>query len=158
MESKGEQMPLRRAKSNGGNKRATIRTKVFIAMPFARRFNPVYEDVIRPALQEIGCNVDRVDEVYKSTPIIRDIELGIQKADIFVADLSERNPNVLYELGYARGIGRPLVLITQKIRDVPFDLQHRRCFLYSSSFRGKNKLVEDLQQAVSETRAAHGFE
>lgn len=151
-------MPLRRAKSNRRQKGDTRRPKVFIAMPFAKRFKPLYEDVIQPALDEIGCNVERIDEIYKSTPIIKDIERGIRKADIFVADLSERNPNVLYELGYARGIGRPLVLITQRIKDVPFDLQHRRCFVYSNSFQGKNKLVDDLQNAISETCAGDGFE
>lgn len=147
-------MRLARATSDRAGRWTAGRPKVFVVMPFARRFSSVYEDAIQPALLELKCDVERVDEIYKSTPIIKDIERSIRKADLVVADLSERNANVLYELGYARGTGRPIVLITQRIKDVPFDLQHRRCFVYSKSFRGKNKLIDDLQQAVRKTLAS----
>lgn len=68
-------MAQRGNNSNGEGKRTTA--QAFIAMPFARRFDSIYTDVIGPALEEIGYDVTRVDEIYKSTAIIGDIEKGI---------------------------------------------------------------------------------
>ena len=56
-----------------------------------------------------------------------------------------RNPNVLYELGLAHAIGKPTILISQTIDDVPFDLKHVRTLLYDTS---KVRWVEHLTQSI----------
>ena len=49
-----------------------------------------------------------------------------------IADLSNRNSNVFYELGYAHAIGKLCILITQYAENIPFDLKHRRHIVYGS--------------------------
>jgi hypothetical protein len=54
----------------------------------------------------------------------------ISKADIVVAEMTARNPNVFYEAGYAHGLGKPVILLTQSAGDIPFDLHHYPHIVY----------------------------
>jgi len=49
---------------------------------------------------------------------------AIQNADFIVADVTRKNPNVLYELGYAHALRKPtlLLLSTKSTGELPFDL------------------------------------
>jgi hypothetical protein len=44
--------------------------------------------------------------------------------------MSERNPNVFYELGLAHAIGKPAILVAKTEEDIPFDLRHVRVIVY----------------------------
>ena len=39
----------------------------------------------------------------------------------------------MYELGLSHGAGKPVVMISQSIDDIPFDLRHLRCILYDTT-------------------------
>lgn len=54
----------------------------------------------------------------------------IAKADFIIADMSKRNPNVFYEVGYAHALDKPVILITDNADDIPFDLKHRPHIIY----------------------------
>lgn len=120
-------------------------SKCFVMMPIKKGFDEVYDHIIKPLLADIGINAVRGDEIFSSNPIIEDIWREIQSAGWIIADLTERNPNVLYELGLAHGINRDVILLTQKINDVPFDLQHWRCIEYSQTIEGGEKLKDNLR-------------
>src|SRR5260370_3627433 len=68
----------------------------------------------------------------------------LKNARCVIADLTGRNPNVYYELGLAHAIGKPTVLITASIEDVPFDLQHLRIIRYD-----RNELGPNLRRHIS---------
>lgn len=61
---------------------------------------------------------------------MRQVWDAIRKADAVVADLTENNPNVLYETGMAHALGKEAVLITQGVNTLPFDLRALRCVPY----------------------------
>ena len=65
-------------------------------------------------------------------------------------DLTGKNPNVLYELGLCHGNNREVILLTQSIDDVPFDLQHWRCIVYDQSIAGAKTLKSALQKMFIE--------
>ncbi len=113
---------------------------VFIAMPFHEEFKEVYQ-AIREAL--IGSNYIpyRVDELKFNNDIVQDIEEGIRDSFLVLADLTTKNPNVFYEVGYARAIGKGVISMTQNPEDVPFDLRQRRYIKYS-----KNQLTELVEE------------
>ena len=131
-------------------KRDSVRRSVFVAMPFKKQFEDVYNEVIRPTLEGMGLSVVRADEQHGKI-VFQDIERGIRKAQLVIADLTGCNSNVLYELGFAHGARKSFVLITQRKKDIPFDVQHWRLILYSTSDRGSYKLMDDLESAVLET-------
>jgi hypothetical protein len=124
------------------------RKKCFIIMPFgAETLQIVFEDFVRPVI-EGKCDLDceRGDDVFGSNVIVNDIRDSIERADIVVADLTGKNPNVFYEVGICHTLDKPVLLMAQSIDDVPFDLRHRRVLLYEYSPRGCKKLEKALHE------------
>lgn len=103
----------------------------FIIMPFAKKYNKVWQ-VIKQVCKELGINDVRGDEIKDIGPIINQIFNSISNADLVIAEISEKNPNVYYEVGVSHTIGKPTALLAQKefIKSLPFDIQHNRVFGY----------------------------
>ena len=105
---------------------------VFVLMPFEDAFNDVYKLGIKPACEEAGAYCERVDEqIFQKETILSRIYNQIAKADMIVADMTGRNPNVFYEVGYAHALGKQVVLLTRDSDDIPFDLKHYSHIVYS---------------------------
>lgn len=120
----------------------------FVLMPFHGRFNEMYSSVIKPTVEKQGLSCLRADEIYTDKSIMHDIWDSIQQAEIIIGDITEKNPNVLYELGLAHAMWRKTILITQKMSDVPFDLRQLRIIEYSDQIGAEKKLSQDLQTAL----------
>ena len=112
----------------------TTNPTVFVIMPFDEEFDAVYCSFMKPVLEQIGFKVDRADDIESHQNILKDILNGIFRADLIVADLTGSNPNVFYELGLAHAFRKPVILATQSIEDVPFDLRSYRLLEYSTHF------------------------
>lgn len=93
-------------------------------MPFSRIFDDTYHLAIKPACEAAEAYAERVDEQIFTGSILDRVYNQIDKADVIVADLSERNANVFYEVGYAHALGKTTVLLTRSAEDIPFDLKH----------------------------------
>jgi hypothetical protein len=123
-------------------------------MPFDESFDELYQEVLKECLEESNFNVIRVDELYGSKPIMEDILNRIESSEIVVADLTGRNPNVFYELGIAhcRKANDNLVIITQDLDDVPFDLKPYRIIQYKPTISGAKALRKQLKNTIMEFR------
>jgi hypothetical protein len=119
--------------------------KAFVLMPFDEEFKSIYDDLIKPALEDAGYEVARADSLLDQQSIMRDIIQGISCADLIVADLSVVNANVFYELGLCHGLRIPTVLITQSLDEVPFDLRPYRVQVYSTRFDQIHELKDALK-------------
>lgn len=108
----------------------SINNTCFVVMPFHSLFESEYERVIRPAIEEVGLECVRGDEIYTEQAILQDIWKSIRQARVIVAELSGRNPNVMYETGLAHAIGKPVIMLTRDQQDVPFDLLSLRYIYY----------------------------
>lgn len=90
----------------------------FVIMPFTERderyqtgfFNEVLERVLTPAAAEAGFRVETAlrqgSDVIQST-----IVNELLQADLVLADLTEHNPNVLFELGMRMREDKPVALV-----------------------------------------------
>jgi hypothetical protein len=122
---------------------------VFVVCPFKEPFNAIYEDHIKTLVEkDLNMQCQRADEVYSNGPIIDDIWRLINEAKLIIADLTGRNPNVFYEVGLAHAIGKEVILITQNVDDIPFDLRHLRTVIYKEDYRGQIALYEDLKKKL----------
>lgn len=110
-------------------------TFVFVLMPFDQAFDDIYELAIKEACIGAGANCQRVDEQFFDGTILKRIYDQIAKADVIVADMSDQNPNVFYETGYAYALDKRVILLKQKGQDIPFDVKHYPHIIYE-----KNKL------------------
>ena len=122
---------------------------VFVLSPFEEPYNTIYVDHIRPTVKRMqGFKCLRADDIYNNQSIIEDIWKYTNEARLLIAELTGKNANVFYETGIAHTIGKDVVLITQSMRDVPFDLRHLRCIVYEFTPRGTYLLEQNLENTI----------
>jgi hypothetical protein len=124
---------------------------VFILMPFKDELNAVYNTIIKPTVELMGLVCHRADEYKTNKAIMQDIWKAICEAKIVIADLTNLNPNVMYELGIAHTVGKETIMITQngdKEFKFPFDILHIRRIKYENTASGGKKLERDLKDTI----------
>jgi hypothetical protein len=104
----------------------------FVMMPFGGWFDRYYQEVYVPAIKEAGLEPVRADELFSTGSVVEQIWEQISKAKVLLADLTDKNPNVFYELGLAHAAVKPVVFTAAKIDDIPFDLRHLRVIVYET--------------------------
>jgi hypothetical protein len=122
----------------------------FVLMPFGdvRDLQAVYRDHVRPVIERCGLRCGRADDIYDVSGVMQSVWEGINRARLVVADLTERNANVFYELGIAHTLGKPVIMLSQSIDFVPFDLRHLRCIVYTYTPRGADQLEQALERTI----------
>lgn len=130
-----------------------IANECFVIMPFRDLFDIEYSQVIKPAIESVGLKCIRGDEIYSDQMIMADLWNSIRKCRVVIAELTGRNPNVLYEVGLAHALGKPIIIITRNKDDVPFDLRSLRYFYYdiNNPSWGNNlnsTLIEALKNVI----------
>ncbi|MCC4766361.1 hypothetical protein FXW07_06960 [Methanosarcina sp. DH1] len=122
---------------------------VFVLMPFNEDFDDIYKLGIKEAAKEVGAYAERVDEQIFTEGILERIFNQISKADVIVADMTGRNPNVFYEVGYAHALGKIVLLLTQKADDIPFDLKHKQHIIYGNGGSKIQSLRSELNPRLN---------
>ncbi|HEX5399569.1 MAG TPA: Hsp70 family protein [Verrucomicrobiae bacterium] len=102
----------------------------FILMPFAKKFQPIFDDHVRLTVEKAGLRCERADEIRGVKLITWDIWERVNRARFLIADLTDQNANVFYELGLAHALNKDVILLTQSMEFVPFDLKALRCICY----------------------------
>lgn len=123
----------------------------FVLMPFGKEFDDIYRLGIQEAAKEQGVVAERVDEQIYTESILERIYRQIDASDFIIADMTDKNPNVFYEVGYAHAKEKICTLITQRAEDIPFDLKHHRHLVYDGSITNlKTMLSADINWVKSE--------
>lgn len=127
----------------------TAEKRCFVMMPFSDQgdypkghFTKVYEQIFMPAIKKAGYTPYRVDENTISDSIIDKIFEGVQNCEMALCDLSNRNPNVLYELGLRQAYNKPVVLVKDEKTPNIFDVSIISTVPYNS-----NRLYENVLEA-----------
>ncbi|WED29900.1 nucleoside 2-deoxyribosyltransferase [Vibrio sp. DW001] len=115
--------------------------KVFVLTPFNEEFSSQY-NTIKETLNNLGLKCVRGDDSTVSSNILAHIMEEMLSAKVVVANLSGRNANVFYELGIAHALGKPVLLISESIADIPFDIQHQRIL----TFNNEEDLAKDINK------------
>jgi len=119
----------------------------FIVMQFTDEFNALYDEVIRPTCEKYGLSCIRADDIYSSGLILDDIVKSIQECFVIIADITPNNLNVFYEVGYAHGMGKATILLSDKKRDkLPFDISGFRTLFYDNTIGGKSAIEDRLSK------------
>jgi len=124
----------------------------FVLMPFQpRKLTEIYQKYIKePIESKTNLQCIRADDIYKPTEIMRDIWEQLNRAKLVIADLTNKNPNVFYELGMAHVLGKHVILIAQSTEDIPpFDLRGIRTIIYEDSLSGYEYLSKQVLMYVS---------
>src|SRR6516164_4366479 len=119
-----------------------MKLRAFVVMPFGKEvqipstthaiglppqkqprvnFDRIYDELIAPALNKVGCQPFRADSEVSAGDIRTDMFFELVTADVVVADLSTLNPNVYYELGVRDGVcPRGVSPLNPRERVVPY--------------------------------------
>jgi hypothetical protein len=122
--------------------------RAFIVMQFSSPFNEIYSDVIEKACYDNGVKPIWADEIYGPGLIIADVAQEILRSKLIIADITPRNANVFFEVGYALALHKPTILLAEKTTELPFDLSAFRVLFYENSIGGKAKIEEGLQRHI----------
>ena len=93
---------------------------------------------------------DDEDLTYGNKNMLTYIIEHILSARIVVANISNRNPNVFYEIGIAHMAGKPTILICRENKEIPFDLQQKYIVFYSSEMELSTKLKDEIVSILAD--------
>ena len=136
--------------------------RCFVIMPISDvdgyapgHFDRVFKHIIEPACRHSGYEAIRADVTAKTNVIIVDILKNALNCEMAICDLSARNPNVFYELGFRQAFNKKTVLMIDNKTFRPFDISAIRSFEYDSSLRIDlvDKAIQDLSKALIETQS-----
>lgn len=117
--------------------------------PIRRHIEGIIDAALRPALED---KYDLVVAHRISEPgsITKQIITEIYSAKLVVANLTNRNPNVMYELALRHSLGKPVIMIAEKGTPLPSDIVMERTIFYQNDARGVIELRESIVAAEKE--------
>ena len=131
----------------------------FIIMPIADpdgydkgHFKKVYEDLFKVACDNSGFHAIRADEVQQTNLIHLDILQKLIDSPMAICDLSNRNPNVLFELGLRQAFDKPTVLVQECGTPKIFDISPLRYTEYRKELKYR-EVLEDQESIADALRA-----
>lgn len=117
---------------------------VFVMTAFKNDMEPIYE-AIAAAVSKYGLTAKRVKDIVGDYRITEKILHVISQAKYVVADLTYERPNVYFELGYARGLGKSVVTTVRKGTMVHCDVKDWTYIEYDDPRTLEHQLVERLK-------------
>ncbi len=105
---------------------------VFVTLPFEETFDPVFETVAKVAILR-GLDAIRVNRGHDpiAPSVMATVEKDIRDSRFIIADLTGSRPNVLQEVRYASGLGKPRILISQEAPEMAgFNVQGLNIYQY----------------------------
>ncbi len=126
--------------------------KAFVIMPYSEDSNNNY-NIIKEVFSNQGLETVRADEVISAGQSISEkIKELISKSDIIICDVTGNNPNVMYELGFAHGINKPVILIASNINELRIDIANYRIIIVDKNQKSREQLSKGLTETLEEIR------
>lgn len=117
----------------------------FALMPLGEEYKDLYIYGIRGAAEKTGFVYFRSDEIEHNAGIMNEIMHQIDKASVLIAEVTDKNPNVCYEVGLAHAKGKETILVARKGSNIPFDLKGKNHILYKNIHDLEEKLTRRLK-------------
>jgi hypothetical protein len=133
--------------------RAITSKHVFVAMSFANdpKFDDAYES-IQAVCEDFHYEARRISNADAVDRILPEISARIKKSAFVIVDVSEARPNVYYELGFAQGSGKRVIVTASKGTALPFDISDVSVIFWE----GQKQLKDRLRERISAIALTQG--
>ena len=111
--------------------------------PIRRHIEGIFEAAIRPALEH-KYKLIIAHKIYEPGSITKQVISEIYNAELIIANLTNRNPNVMYELAFRHSLGKPVIMIAESGTSLPSDIIIERTIFYQNDAQG----VIELKRAI----------
>jgi len=131
----------------------------FIIMPFSKSsdlhtekfWTNHFENLLKPTIEELGVKAYRVETIRED--ILKKIINNLVTSPIVLADLTDHNPNVFWELGVRQSFKHNTITIAEEGTKLPFDVSAKATIFYNLSNEGeivrfKLKLKEAIEDCI----------
>ena len=133
----------------------------YVLMPFSgtesctrNEWTRIFEELLRPAVEEAGQGYQCVRSTATRGNIVASILQDINDSYVVIADLTDQNANVFYELGVRHSLKNRTIMIAQKRNHIPFDLEAYAYHIYDwRTKKGRQLLVKKIRQLLAEVDA-----
>ncbi|MBI4651304.1 hypothetical protein HY745_08490 [Candidatus Desantisbacteria bacterium] len=121
--------------------RPKIKIRCYAILPFDKEFQPLKE-AIKEAAKEIGIKLILKDEIiHKQLQVTELVYSEIARCDFVIADISQSNPNIMYEIGIAHAMGKFVAFLMKAGTEIPLGLGFPKAFIFAYDTT-PNKIVE----------------
>lgn len=113
--------------------------------------DPSLEDslnAIKRATDSHGIHGVRVDEIEHSGRITDVILQKVKSARFLICDITYERPNVYYELGYAHGAGREVILVAKEGTSLHFDIKDYNVIFYRNYSELEGRVEKRVAEAI----------
>lgn len=105
--------------------------------------------IIYPAIKPLGYQKpERADHISSPGLITTQIIKRLVDSDLVVADLTNHNPNVFYELAIRHVVQKPVVHLIQEGQEIPFDLKNVRTIFVSTDIAKSKVVIKNLREQI----------
>jgi hypothetical protein len=129
----------------------------FVIMPFSGTANAteqqwpeIYSEVFKPAFEECGYVCERAKPM--TGHLLDSIVESLASSAVVLADVTDRNPNVFYELGIRHSLKRGTIIVSQDA-EVPSDLRGLWFVRYGIRPAEVRAFKENIRPLTSELEA-----
>jgi len=127
---------------------------IFVLMSFQEEFDEVYDEFVDAAkLVDDSLSVKRIDKQRGDFRITDEIVNNINKSGLIICDLTDERPNVYYELGYARGLGKRVIICARQGTHLHFDIKDFKVIFYKSPSHLRREILEELKDFLNTNTA-----
>jgi hypothetical protein len=118
---------------------------IFVLMKFGGESEKLYTDHLRNMGRELGVAIGCAKDIFSHRPFMEKVWDGICAAKLIIADCTENNPNVFYEIGIAHTVGKKVILITRSETEIPSDIKHFDYIPYIYDADNVGSLIDKLK-------------
>jgi len=123
----------------------------FVIMPFTASWSNRTFAKVKAIVEGAGYDCKRADDYYGRV-VLGDIWQKLNEAAFVIADLTDANPNVFYELGLAHALGKEIIPLLQEGQSIPFDQNPFRILFYEDNSDGYQVLDARLPDWMASLR------
>ena len=121
-----------------------------------KRADQVFKHIIEPVTLELKYRAKRADHTNRPGIITSKVLTAVADSDLVVADLTDHNPNVFYELAIRHAAQRPVVQLIDAAQELPFDVANMRTIYVDihdldSAEDARKQLKEHVQAAEADS-------